>query len=190
MGECALGFDRIYIGADIDCLQLPMFKRLLKPGGILVGPVDGDLLKVVRLVTPLYNHAAEPREYTEESLSPVRFAPLVSHPRIATMIPARVWTPLLHQLYPSSFQRSCKALLLCSHSNHVQPIKPQPKQQVNAAAMLPRALWLEILSYTRRDCKYRDEKIIYLSFIMCSFLRCPLQGLKLLKPRLSSFVDV
>jgi protein-L-isoaspartate O-methyltransferase len=37
-GECALGFDRIYIGAAIDKQHLPKFKKLLKPGGILVGP--------------------------------------------------------------------------------------------------------------------------------------------------------
>ena len=37
-GECALGFDRIYIGAAIHKFNLHMFKKLLKPGGILVGP--------------------------------------------------------------------------------------------------------------------------------------------------------
>lgn len=37
-GECALGFDRIYIGAAIEKLHLPMFKKMLKPGGVLVGP--------------------------------------------------------------------------------------------------------------------------------------------------------
>ena len=37
-GECALGFDRIYIGAAIHKLNLNMFKKMLKPGGILVGP--------------------------------------------------------------------------------------------------------------------------------------------------------
>jgi protein-L-isoaspartate O-methyltransferase len=37
-GESALGFDRIYIGAAIGRQSLPHFKKLLKPGGILVGP--------------------------------------------------------------------------------------------------------------------------------------------------------
>ena len=37
-GECALGFDRIYIGAAVSKQNLPKFKRLLKPGGVLVGP--------------------------------------------------------------------------------------------------------------------------------------------------------
>ena len=37
-GECALGFDRIYIGAAIHKFNLHKFKSMLKPGGILVGP--------------------------------------------------------------------------------------------------------------------------------------------------------
>lgn len=147
VGECALGFDRIYIGASIEVHQLPMFKQILKPGGILVGPVDGDLVKVVRL--PI--HGCHDQEYSEEILSPVRFAPLVAHPQIETVIPARVWTPTLHQYFPDNFQNSCRTLLLCSHSNYVQPPKPTPVENVNAAALLPRALWLEIFSYTHRD---------------------------------------
>jgi hypothetical protein len=37
-GECVLGFDRIYIGAAIGKESLSRFRKLLKPGGILVGP--------------------------------------------------------------------------------------------------------------------------------------------------------
>jgi protein-L-isoaspartate O-methyltransferase len=44
-GECAMGFDRIYIGAAIGSEILPSFKKLLKPGGILVGP--GRLLHLL-----------------------------------------------------------------------------------------------------------------------------------------------
>lgn len=76
-GECALGFDRIYIGAAIEKHQLQQFKKLLKPGGILVGPgkfsisqqissllgvyltdlmlvhtVEDELVKVVRIQIP------------------------------------------------------------------------------------------------------------------------------------------
>lgn len=151
-GECGLGFDRIYIGAAIEMNQLPMFKQLLKPSGILIGPVDGELLKVVRLQTSC-NGSGLAREYSQEILSPVRFAPLVSHPRMETVIPARVWDPSLHQFYPDCFRESCKALLLCSRADYIQAAQPQPQQKVNTASMLPRALWLEILSYTHRDCK-------------------------------------
>jgi protein-L-isoaspartate O-methyltransferase len=37
-GEASLGFDRIYIGAAVDSIVLSRLKKLLKPGGILVGP--------------------------------------------------------------------------------------------------------------------------------------------------------
>jgi len=152
VGECALGFDRIYVGASIEVHQLPMFKKILKPGGILVGPVDGDLVKVVRLPKHACHDGSTEQEYSQEILSPVRFAPLVTHPQIETVIPARVWTPSSHQYYPDSFQSSCMTLLLCSHANYIQPQKPTPMETINAAALLPRALWLEILSYTHRDC--------------------------------------
>ena len=37
-GEALLGFDRIYIGAAADKASLSRLKKLLKPGGVLVGP--------------------------------------------------------------------------------------------------------------------------------------------------------
>ena len=49
-GECALGFDRIYIGAAIQKYSLPMFKKMLKPGGILVGPGESPYYYVVVVV--------------------------------------------------------------------------------------------------------------------------------------------
>lgn len=151
-GECALGFDRIYIGAAIEYHQLALFKRLLKPGGILIGPVEAELIKVVRLQSPEYNE-----EFRTEILSAVRFANLLNYPKVTTVIPARVWNPTLHHYYPDDFRESCKALLLCSHAAYNQPlpVQPPPEQKVNASSMLPRALWLEILSYTHRDCKWQ-----------------------------------
>jgi protein-L-isoaspartate O-methyltransferase len=177
-GECALGFDRIYIGAAIEKHQLPRFQKLLKPGGILVGPgtysisqplssllgahlndlmlvhtVEDELVKVVRIRIPANEAHRESREFVQQVLSGVRFSPLVSHPAIKTVIPALIWNPSIHQYYPDSFRMSSKALLLCSHSNYTQPVKPQPQEQTNVASMVPRALWMEILSYTHRDCK-------------------------------------
>lgn len=37
-GESATGFDRIYIGAAVEGSKLPSLTKLLRPGGILVGP--------------------------------------------------------------------------------------------------------------------------------------------------------
>ncbi len=42
---------------------------------------------------------------------------------------------------------------MCAHSPFVQPL-PQPvipKDRINSASLLPRQLWIEVLSYTRRD---------------------------------------
>lgn len=149
-GESVYGFDRIYIGAAIEASDLEHFKRLLKPGGILVGPVEDELVKVVRIKSEGPSATEGVGEYTHQILAGVHFAPLIANPSIPTVIPARVWTPLLHRYYPDRFRQSCKALLLCAHSTYQQP---QPQQRVNAACMLPRVLWLEILSYTHRDCK-------------------------------------
>eukprot|EP00956_Cyclotella_meneghiniana_P045566 scaffold374518_cov63-Cyclotella_meneghiniana.AAC.1 len=48
-GESVVGFDRIYIGAAVDKADFDNIVGLLSPGGILVGPVDDELVKVVRV---------------------------------------------------------------------------------------------------------------------------------------------
>jgi protein-L-isoaspartate O-methyltransferase len=149
-GECALGFDRIYIGAAIETSSLALFKKLLKPGGILVGPVDDELVKVVRCQRPSPGTA---NEFTVQVISAVRFAPLVARPSIQTIIPARVWSPEEHMFFPDSFRASCKQVLLCSNAKREQIMMPLSQKNVNAASLLPRALWMEVLSYTHRDCK-------------------------------------
>lgn len=147
-GEASLGFDRIYIGAAIGTEHLSQFKKLLKPGGILVGPVEDELIKVVR---NHYSGGNTNDEFSQYVISGVRFAPLIAYPSIETVIPARIWNPCIHSQFPVSFRSSCKALLLCSNAEYEQPIKPQPGQQLNVAAMLPKHIWMEIMSYTHRD---------------------------------------
>lgn len=147
-GECALGFDRIYIGAAIEKLNLPMFKKMLKPNGVLVGPVGDELVKIVR------SHSLIPgtsEKFTTHVISGVRFAPLIANPDIQTIIPARVWDPSNHYLYPNSFCEAYNELLLCSNASRNQPVQIRPKQKVNVSSMLPRALWVEILSFAHRD---------------------------------------
>lgn len=147
-GECALGFDRVYIGAAIEKKNLNMFKNMLKPGGVLVGPVDDELVKIVR------SHVRGPAlcpKFTTQVLSGVRFAPLLVKPSIQTIIPARVWDPSNHHLYPNSFRGACRELLMCSIAKKKQPVTIRPKEKLNAASMLPRALWVEVLSFANRD---------------------------------------
>jgi len=148
-GECALGFDRIYIGAAIEKLHLPMFKKMLKPGGVLVGPVDDELVKVVRSQSMSSGNCQ--KQFTTHVISGVRFAPLLANPSIQTIIPACVWDPSNHHLYPDTFRGACNELLLCSNASRDQPVKIRPQERINVASMLPRALWVEVLSFTTRD---------------------------------------
>lgn len=149
-GECALGFDRIYIGAAIHKFNLHMFKKMLKPGGVLVCPVGDELVKIVRSQS---ENSEGNQQFNTRVISGVRFAPLLTNPSIQTVIPARIWDPSKHTMYPDSFRGACNQLLLCSNASRNQPVKVCPTNKVNAASMLPRALWVEILSFTHRNCK-------------------------------------
>ena len=93
-------------------------------------------------------------EFTSQILSGVRFAPLVMSPVVNTIIPSRVWSPSLQRGYPCEFKLASKQLLMCSNSQLVQPIRlPSIEERINVSAMLPRTIWLEILSYTHRKCE-------------------------------------
>lgn len=96
------------------------------------------------------------REFTSQILSGVRFAPLTnSRSMVQTVIPAHVWNPSVQRMYPSEFKRASMHLLMCSNSELVQPLPttPRPDERVNVAAMLPKSIWVEILSFTHRKCK-------------------------------------
>jgi len=168
-GEAVVGFDRIYVGASVSKEDLPKLAFLLRPGGILVGPVDDELMKVVRIgsrLSPRKNSVASmmetddpnplpPTEFTQQVLSGVRFAALLQHPNIDTILPSTVWNPSIHHQYPDSFRNSCREILLCSNAAKEQNPPPVKRiENVNVAGLLPRVLWMDILSYTHRDCKY------------------------------------
>jgi len=90
-------------------------------------------------------------EYTSQILSGVRFSPLQIRPAVATVIPSTVWSPLMQQGFPSEFKLASRHLLLCSNSHYVQPLPvSRQEERFNVAAMLPKTIWLEILSYTHR----------------------------------------
>merc|ERR1712151_229176 len=67
-GESVVGFDRIYIGASVDKASLPRITKLLSPGGILVGPVDDELVKIVR-IGPISQRADNKRKAMSYSSS-------------------------------------------------------------------------------------------------------------------------
>jgi hypothetical protein len=120
--------------------------------------VDDELVKVVRLPASSSSASAAPlsasEQFSQQVLSGVRFAPLIHRPLLKTVIPSRVWSPAVHQYYPDSFRKSCKELLLCSHASYDQPVVPQPSKAVNLASLLPTGVWMEIMSYTHRNCKF------------------------------------
>jgi protein-L-isoaspartate O-methyltransferase len=162
LGEARFGFDRIYVGAAVEKEDIQGIANLLRPGGILVGPVDDELVKIVRVSQASSPRPQPPRsirghppaltnEFTMQVLSGVRFVQLSISPPLSVVIPSLVWDPSIHHRYPESFRKSCKAILLCSHAPMLQPPLPAPRPRINAASKLPRALWMEILSYTHRD---------------------------------------
>lgn len=114
--------------------------------------MEDELVKVIRIQTPSPN---DEKEFTLQVLSGVRFAPLVKKPNLKTVIPARVWSPTDHQAYPDSFRKACKQILLCSRKStqEREEDKLEAGKPINAASLLPRALWMEVLSFTHRDCK-------------------------------------
>lgn len=93
--------------------------------------------------------------FTRQVLSGVRFANLLRQPALSTTIPAQVWSPEAHQYFPDAFQKASLELMMCSNSEYLQPPPPQPKpeERINIAAMLPKSLWIEVLSFTHRRCE-------------------------------------
>lgn len=149
-GEALIGFDRIYIGASVNPNYLSKLRALLKTGGVLVGPVGDELVKIVR-VKCSSNDGKNSNDFSHRVLSGVRFTALLEVHSTKTLLPSRVWSPSVHQTYPEAFRRSANELLLCSHASIVQPIPTPRRHGLNMAATLPRVLWLEILSFTQHN---------------------------------------
>ena len=112
--------------------------------------VDDELVKVVRSLTLPANN----QEFEEHIISAVRFTAMTKHPALETVIPCRVWNSSIHRYYPDNFRLATKEILMCSNARYDQHVKPEPSKarvQVNISAMLPRVLWMEIMTYTHRD---------------------------------------
>lgn len=155
-GESRIGYDRIYVGAQISAGErLNKIRSLLAPGGLLVAPVEDSLVKITR--TGLGRATTNDRdngdgiddsEYITQEITGVHFAPLLTRPKIEVVIPATKWCPSNHRLYPRSFQDSIRAVLLCSSSSYIQA-KPA-MEGINMSAALPRDLWVHIFSFANR----------------------------------------
>ena len=135
--------------------------------------VEDEFVKVVRVGT-IYRELESDdeelstfdlnQEYTTQILSGVMFAPLQVQPAAAvpTVIPATVWSPTIQHGYPLEFKQASRQLFLCSNS---QLIQPPPvivyEERINAAALLPNSVWVNILSFTHRKCK----PVLYFTFV-------------------------
>jgi len=145
-GQGARGFDRIYVGGALEMDQVQHVTKLLKMGGVMVGPVEDELVKIRR--TSNANTTGE-EEFSRQVLSGVRFASLLDRPSPKIVLRSEVWDPSIHASFPSSFREASQELLLCNRAAFQQPVRPS--ERTNSASLLPKHLWLEVLSYTTRD---------------------------------------
>lgn len=107
-------------------------------------------------------------EFTQQIVSGVRFATLQATPTMNTVLASKVWNPSVHYQYPDSFRQSCREILLCSHAPKEQiPLeRTRPALNINAAGLLPRVLWMEVLSFTHRDCKHTQFWVVRMLFLL------------------------
>ena len=64
-------YDRIYVGAQASAADLAHFQALLAPGGCLIGPFDGEFLRVQR------GSKGQSDDFEAKTLMRVAYAPLV-----------------------------------------------------------------------------------------------------------------
>lgn len=122
-------YDRVFVGAGCDAARASHFALLLKVGGVLVGPVENELLRIERFSTHVFSSA---------TLMSVKFSPLlVPSPRAADdgtrplAFALEVWSPKSSRYYPPTFREIAKLLI----------------DDVD----LPLCLWYEVLSFMRHD---------------------------------------
>ena len=130
--------------------------------------VSDELLKITRLRggDEIHNqmHPPPPRTirgrapllpagFSQEIISAVRFASLSVEPSIPTIIRSTLWNPESHHSFPNSFREATQTILLCSRAPVTQKrrIVVPEAECTNAASLLPKTLWMEILSYTHRN---------------------------------------
>ncbi|CAM9237823.1 unnamed protein product [Ascophyllum nodosum] len=135
------GYDCVYVGAGCDAeLTLPYLQGLLNVGGVLVAPFGEELVRVQR--------TAE-NSFSRRSLCNVCFSPIIMPNRKdrgmsdaqppAVRFVVRPWSPVCHSVYPPSFRKTVVTVLMANNRKDSLP------------SLLPPALWMEIMSFARRD---------------------------------------
>lgn len=122
--------------------------------------MDDELVKVIR-IRKTEGEKIHDDDFSQQVIAGVRFSPLLLSPISEVIIPAKVWEPNAHRFYPDSFCEASKQLLLCSNAEYIQapPADIRPDFRVNLAAMLPKVIWMEILTFIHRDCKLLFAKV-------------------------------
>uniref|UniRef100_A0A7S1FZ34 Protein-L-isoaspartate(D-aspartate) O-methyltransferase n=1 Tax=Corethron hystrix TaxID=216773 RepID=A0A7S1FZ34_9STRA len=151
-GQSINGFDRIYVGASINSSELVNLTKLLSRGGILVGPVDDELIKITRIPPVTCDRSSVGSNMSDKFLklviSGVRFAPALKYPVMQTVIPSKIWSQSNHIVFPPKFQNSVIAVLLSANAKNIQ--KKGSSTAINLAATLPKVIWLEIIAFAHR----------------------------------------
>eukprot|EP00903_Cladosiphon_okamuranus_P006015 g5935.t1 len=135
------GYDCVYVGAGCDPdLTLPYLKGLLNVGGVMVAPFREELIRMERM---------SDGSFSSRTLCNVCFSPIAmpadpndSHggpePQPVRFV-VKPWSPLCHSVYPSSFRDAVVTVLMANGREDALP------------SVLPPALWMEIMSFARRD---------------------------------------
>jgi hypothetical protein len=133
-------YDRVYIGAGAEADGKALFK-LVKPGGIVVGPFS----------TPILGHQSlkkarrcGPKEFALWDVLPVCFEPLRrgegEGPTNARrlVLQATCWTPHCHDAFPSAFRGGVNTILAAAKGESI-------------VSTLPKELWFRIFAFLHRD---------------------------------------
>jgi hypothetical protein len=124
-------YDRIYVGAACTSQQSRIFASLLTLGGVLVAPIDDDLIKISRTSDNdfLYSH-----------ITSVRFTSLVNIPQVnpkSFSLPMEGWSPCRSGYFPRSFRSVMMTLLLFHRFG-------------DTTVHLSLDIWMHVLSYMHR----------------------------------------
>jgi len=88
-------------------------------------------------------------EFKHETISGVRFAPLLSSPTTIPKLPVPLWNrQRLPKHFPGTFRASLLTVLMCHAADHHQP---QPATARNLAALVPADCWHHIFSFCGRN---------------------------------------
>jgi len=136
--ERSMRYDRIYVGAQAPRSYLQKFAKLLKVGGILVGPFDGAFLVAER--------PTQTQDISTRMIASVSFAPLKNDaPADSTfVICENLWSREQHHRFPARFKNAVAYCLMSRHCN--APV-----------SKIPDDCWMDVFSFL--SSRWFDSKM-------------------------------